>query len=138
MRAAQFIGLLPPATRKKLSEKTLARWCIVYQHVFTSGQTDRFDTDLQKKLGWPSEAAVQRMLKQMTEAGLLAAHRVLVKYTEMAKAFLGVGMNFALKRGGPPPGVFIRYTLPGMMPTGLNELPSKPPRGPIASHVKGK
>ncbi len=138
MRAAQFTEMLLPATRAKLSAKTLAHWFIVYRHVFTAGETDRFDTALQKKLGWLSAAAVQRLLKQMKEAGLLSSHRVVVKYTAMGKAFLGIGFNLLLQRGGPPAGLFIRYTLPGMTPTGLKELPPKSSARPIANHSRGK
>jgi hypothetical protein len=89
------------------------RWHRIYGHVFATGQADRFDNELSKKLDHPSDAAISRTLKQMADAGLLQKNRVVVKYSEIGLAFLGIGMR---RMEGPPPGAFFRYTLPGLRP----------------------
>lgn len=113
MNQSLFIKQLPEGRRRRLSDDALVRWFKVYQHVFATGQADRFDEELSKKLDYASEAALAKVLKQMAGAGLLSPNRVVVKYTELGRAFLGIGMRRA---EGPPPGVFYRYTLPGLMP----------------------
>jgi len=113
MKAAIFAAMLPIATREKLSAKALERWFIIYRHVFETGQADRFDSPLSKKLGYLSDAATAKILKQMADVGLLKPNRVVVKYTEIGRAFLGIGF---MRQEGPPPGVFLRYTMPGMTP----------------------
>ena len=113
MNLSIFRQQLPEETRGKLSDATIVRWFKVYQHVIATGQADRFDAVLSKKVDYPSEAAIARLLKQMSDAGLLRANRVVVKYTEIGRAFLGIGMR---RTDGPPPGVFYRYTLPGLIP----------------------
>jgi len=51
----------------------------------------------------------------MADAGLLQAHRILVKPNAFGKLLGGLGsLVFA---DSPPAGLFIRYTLPGMTPT---------------------
>ena len=113
MKASQFAAMLPAKTRDKLAPQALARWFIIYRHVFQTGQTDRFDSELDKKLGYPSDAVIAGTLKRMAEAGLLKPNRVVVRYTEIGRAFLGIGMR---RIEGPQPGAFIRYTMPGLTP----------------------
>ncbi|MEY2511115.1 MAG: hypothetical protein QOE26_1878 [Verrucomicrobiota bacterium] len=113
MKASQFVAMLPAETRDKLTRQAADRWFKIYRHVFDAGFTDRFDSELDKKLGYPSDAVIARTLRQMAEAGLLKPNRVVVKYTEIGRAFLGIGMR---RIEGPPPGAFIRYTMPGLTP----------------------
>jgi hypothetical protein len=127
MKYATFAALLPEPIRSCLSSEALIRWHRIYVHIFATGHADRFDNELSKKLDYPSDATISRTLKQMAEAGLLQKNRVVVKYTEIGLAFLGIGMR---RMEGPPPGAFFRYTLPGLRPhlPLLERKSSKPSR----------
>ncbi len=117
---ADFQDRLPAGVRNKISHRTTAIWHTIYAYVSEVAQTDRFDDGLQRKLHrdlekWVTEQTLATHLKRMAEAGLLQSHRVVVRYTEMGRAFIGFGRMF--NNGGPPAGAFMRYTLPGMSPT---------------------
>ena len=119
MNPAAFAARIPSSVRGSLSDTTLAMWCAIHAYVAEHGQTDRFDTTLRKQLRatrgkWIAESTMQRHLKRLTDAGLLQAHPLLVKPNVFGKLLGGFSL---LASSGPPPGMFIRYTLPGMEPT---------------------
>ena len=90
---------------------------MIFTYITKQGQTDRFDLSLIKLISgsngiFISEATVQRHLKRMCEIGLLEGHRMIAKPDIFGRFFKGLTTNY-----GPPAGAFMRYTLPGMIPT---------------------
>jgi hypothetical protein len=117
MNLTLFKERIPTEIGSKLSDTTVAVWHSVYSHVAENGQTDRFDSSLGKRVReltgrWASEATLQRHLKRMTDAGLFQSHRIRVRYTEIGKLMGCWGGLFG--GDGPPAGVYLCYTLPGM------------------------
>jgi hypothetical protein len=120
MKATSFDQLLSADQRAKITDRTLAIWREIYGYVRRHRQTDVFDPPLQKELSdtlgtWLSDSTLRRHVKRMTDAGLLEAHRIVIRYSPLGRAFLGAG--FGYRGEGPPPGTFLRYTLPGDEPT---------------------
>jgi hypothetical protein len=63
----------------------------------------------------------------MTNAGLLQGHRIRVKGDYLDKALRGIRFSEVFGYDGPPPGVFVRYTLPGMLPSLVIDKKDKKP-----------
>jgi hypothetical protein len=122
MRQSTFDRRLPENVRTKVSLGTLSIWRAIHNYIVRHRQTDAFDADLQKALSdslgkWISDSALRRHFKRMVDAGLLEAHGIIVRYSDLGKVWLAAG--FAYRGGGeePPPGRFLRYTLPGQEPS---------------------
>ena len=93
-------------------------WSIIHAYVTEHHQTDRYDDALRKRVSeshgrWIAESTLRSHLKRMADTRLLQAHHILVKPTFWGKFF----PSFSSFASGPLPGMFIRYTLPGMEPT---------------------
>jgi hypothetical protein len=120
MNTKQFSERIPENVREKISPDALQIWHCIYDHVAMHGQTDRFDPAMQKAVralttAWISDNTIKTHMQRMAKAGLLARHRIIVKYTPLGR-FAG-WMNPFLTAETPPAGAFVRYTLPGMQPT---------------------
>ena len=130
MNLSCFVERLPATIRDDLSKVALNAWFFIHSHVCRYGQTDRYDSVLRKGLydcsgKWVSEQALKKHLRKMEVAGLLESHQIKVKFTHIGKAMWPFSGLFGVREDGPAPGVFIRYTLPGMRPT--LEMQKPPP-----------
>jgi hypothetical protein len=116
----KFEQRIPEDVLTQISPRTLAVWHAIYDYISDHCQTDAFDLRLQKTLSealgkWFSDATLRRHFKRMADAGLIQSHRIVVRYSDIGKAWLGAGYPF--RGDGPPPGMFLRYTLPGGKPS---------------------
>src|ERR1035441_5428328 len=105
MTPTEFKHRLPKDLRKKTSQATIRVWIEVILRVVDRGQTSRYDDDLRKKVTdsageWISDSALKKHLKNMADHGLLEAHRVVFRYTEVGKAMLL--LLGGLRGDGPP------------------------------------
>jgi len=118
MNINEFRIKLPATVATKITEKTFTLWYAIFSYVEEHGQADRFDRAFLDYIRdqveyWVGDELAQRHLKRMSDAGILKAHRILVRYTEIGLLMGGFGSLF---RQGPSAGSYHCYTLPGMKP----------------------